>query len=383
MVVTVLHPLRNRMILGLLLVLGVATQGAARAAESPSRSVLFVVSSEGRSGGAVRPGFEMDELSQAWAIFRDNGIKTTFASPRGGAVEADKYDPADPENARFLAHPEAVAQLRSSVSLSQVKAADFDAIYVIGGKGAMFDLARNPALARLIADAYEQGRVIAAICHGSAALAQVRLADGRSLVDGRAVTGFSAEEEALFGKRWASEFPFPLEDTLRRHGARWIESPVMMPGVAVDGRLVTGQNPYSTGPVVDAVMRAMGIEPIGRAPRRDEASLALLERAVRGDATAHAALASAPDRYRPELIAIIGHYQLQAARDPDAVRAALAAMDLAAPHFHAHELSVSRADAMQRLGHPDEARRLLDAVLAAQPDMPEALALRRRLTAPQ
>jgi len=65
------------------------------------------------------------------------------------------------------------------------------------------------------------------------------------------VTGFSAEEEALFGKRWANEFPFPLEDTLRRRGAHWIESPVMMPGVAIDGRLVTGQNPYSTGLVAE------------------------------------------------------------------------------------------------------------------------------------
>jgi len=69
---------------------------------------------------------------------------------------------------------EAVEQLRQSVSLSAVKAADFDAIYVIGGKGAMFDLSRDLALARLIADMYEQGGVVAAICHGSAALAQVR-----------------------------------------------------------------------------------------------------------------------------------------------------------------------------------------------------------------
>lgn len=375
--------LRGKVLLGFVLLLGAALQSPARASEGRPRSVLFVVSSEGRNAGADRPGFEMDELAQAWAIFQDNGVRTAFASPRGGAVEADKYDPADPANARFLAHPEAAAQLQRSVPLARANAKDFDAIYVVGGKGAMFDLSNDPVLAKLIADTYERGGVVAAICHGSIALAQVRLADGRPLVSGRNVTGFSAEEEALFGKRWAREFPFPLEDTLRARDARWIESPPMMPGVAIDGRLVTGQNPYSTGPVADAVLRAMGVEPAKRALRRDEASLALLGRAVGGDVSTREALAAAPERYRPELIALIGHYQLQAAQGPDAVRAALVAMDLAAPHFRADELTVSRADAMQRLGRVDEARRLLAAVLAARPDMPEALLLQRTLAARQ
>ena len=63
---------------------------------------------------------------------------------------------------------------------------------------------------------------------------------------GRHMTGFCDEEEAAFGKRRAAQFPFALEARLRELGAQWQEAPLMMPKVVVDGRLVTGQNPFST-----------------------------------------------------------------------------------------------------------------------------------------
>ncbi|MEG3192771.1 type 1 glutamine amidotransferase domain-containing protein [Lysobacter sp. D1-1-M9] len=346
-----------------------------------SKSVLFVISSEKQGAGDTRPGFEMDELAQAWDLFRSNGVRTAFASPRGGAVAADKFNPDDPANARFLADPDAIAGIANSLPLAGVDAGAYDAVYIVGGKGAMFDLAVNPELARLVAQSYQRGAVVAAICHGSAALANVRLADGRHLVAGRAVTGFTAEEDALFGKRWSKDYPFGIEAKLRERGARWVESPLMMPGVAVDGRLITGQNPYSTGLVADAVLRALDIVPAARTPRRDEASMALAERAVAGDPAVASELVENTARFHPELIAIVGHYQLQVAETPTTVRAALAVMELAAPHVGAEELSVSRAEAMRRLGRIAEARRVLSTVLAEKPGMVEALELQSRLQA--
>lgn len=343
------------------------------------KSVLIVLSSAGKGHGKTRPGFEMDELAQAWSIFRSNGIQTTFASPRGGVVEADKFDPADSDIAELLANRAAVAELATTLSLSQVDSSSYDAIYVVGGKGAMFDLATDSLLSRLISTMYDQGMVVATICHGSAALANVILDNGKYLVDGRAVTGFTAEEEAIFGKKWIQSFPFQIEAKLRERGGIWVESSLMMPGVAVDNRLVTGQNPYSTTLVANAVLRSLGVEPVARKPRKDEASLALIELAVNGDPSAAAILAAAPKEYQPELIAIIGHYQLQAARDEDQVRAALAAMDLAAPHYKANELSVSRANALWRLGKPAESAAILEEVLAKVPDMEEALELQKNL----
>lgn len=357
---------------------GVAFAKDARA-ESQPRSVLFVLSGEGKQQGKERPGFEMDELAQAWSIFRANQVRTAFASPRGGAVEADKFDAADPANAQFLADADAVAALKATRALAEVRPTDYDAIYIVGGKGAMLDLATDKVLSGLITRVYEQGGVIAAICHGSAALADVRLANGEYLVSGRAVTGFTDEEESVFGKKWVALFPFLIETRLRERGGLWQEAHLMMPNAAVAGRLVTGQNPYSTARVVDAVLRAMNIDPVERVPRKDEASLVLVERAVNGDASVAAELAASLQTYQIELMGLIGHYQLKVAQDERETRAALAAMDLAAPHFDAHELSVSRAEARWRLGRTDEAKALLASVLAKAPDMPEALKLKERL----
>lgn len=344
-----------------------------------SPSVLIVLSSAGRDGGKTRPGFEMDELAQAWGIFVDNGLQVRLASPAGGKVEADAYNARDAANARLLAHAGVMAQLEATARIDELDPAAYDAVYVVGGKGAMLDLAEHPGLAALLGRVYDRGGLVAAVCHGSAALAEVRLADGRRLIEGRRVTGFSAEEESVFGKKWSQAFPFVLEDGLRARGARWVEAPLMMPMLAVDERLITGQNPYSTHAVAEALVRGLGMTPQPRVPDRDEASLALLQRALAGSATAVTELADAPARFHPELIGIIGHYQLQLAQDDAAVRAALVAMDLAAPYMTAPELSLSRAEAHRRLGRRDQARSLLDRVLATHPQLPEAQALMRRL----
>jgi hypothetical protein len=112
--------------------------------------ILIVVSGEGRDHGKARPGYEFDELSQAWLIFKANGFAIDVASPRGGAVEADPYNPKEPFNAALLADTQAMRMLAATRSTREVKAADYAAIYVVGGKGAMFDLPRDAALASLL-----------------------------------------------------------------------------------------------------------------------------------------------------------------------------------------------------------------------------------------
>lgn len=342
--------------------------------------VLVVVSGEGRDQGKTRPGYEFDELSQAWLIFRDNGLEVDVASPQGGAVEADKYNPAEPFNAQLLADSEAMRKLQDTLSTRDVQAGEYAAVYVVGGKGAMFDLPRDKALHRLLAEVYERGGIVSAVCHGPAALADVRLSDGRLLVAGKSMTGFSNEEEALFGKKWAKEFPWLLEDALRERGAQWQEAPLMMPKLVVDGRLITGQNPYSTAALAEAVVRATGREPVARTPWRDEASMALVQRLLDGETdAATAALATDREGYHVELIGMLGYYQSKAAQDTAAVRNALSVMKLAAPYMDEPQLQLAMAQAHVRLGEHAQARTLLDAVLAAKPDMDEARQLLQQI----
>jgi putative intracellular protease/amidase len=356
------------------IVAGLVLAGAGPLAfADPPEKILIVVSGEGRDQGKTRPGFEFDEFSQAYLIFRDNGFAVDVASPRGGAVEADKYDPAEPFNAAALADPAVPRLLAATRATADVRAADYAAVYVVGGKGAMFDLPRDPLLHALLGAVHDRGGVVAAVCHGPAALADVRLPDGRLLVADRAVTGFTNEEEQVFGKRWAKEFPFLLEDAMRERGARWEEAALMLPKLVVDDRLITGQNPYSTAAVAEAVVRATGRTPVARAPWRDEATMALVQRALAGDVDqAASALAATPERYHVELIGLLGYYQLQVAQAPSAVRDALTIMELALPHMTAPELKVGIAGARMRLGETDRAKALLRDVLAAHPDMEEA-----------
>ena len=350
------------------------------AGASEPKKVLIVVSSEGRDHGKTRPGFEMDELAQAWLIFRANGLAIDLASPAGGAAQADKYDAKEAFNASFLADVDATRQLADTRATRDVRAADYDAVYVVGGKGAMFDLPKDAALQAVITGIHERGGVVAAVCPGPAALADVRLGDGSLLVAGKALTGFSNEEEAVFGKRWAREFPFQLEDALRERGARWQEAPLMMPKLVVDGRLITGQNPYSTAAVADALVRALGREPVAREPWRDEATMALVQRHLAGDgADTRRELAANRERFHVELIGMLGYYQAQGAADDAAVRSALAIMRLAEPFMPAPQLALGIAEAHLRLGEVDAARERIGRVLEKHPDMDEARQLLARI----
>lgn len=342
--------------------------------------VLIVVSGEGRDQGKTRPGFEMDEFSQAWLIFRANGLAIDVASPKGGKVEADKYNPREAFNADLLADGEAMRKLAHTRATADLRADGYAAVYVVGGKGAMFDLPFDPALKKLLSGVHDGGGVVAAVCHGPAALVDVRLADGSLLVAGRALTGFSNEEEAVFGKRWAKEFRFQLEDAMRERGAHWQEAPLMMPRLVVDDRLITGQNPYSTPAVAEAIVQALGREPVARAPWRDEATMALVGRLLAGEGdVVRAELAAGLDHYHVELIGLLGYYQLQAVQDEAAVRDALSIMQLARPHMPEPRLDVGIADAYWRLGEREKARALSAKLLESHPDMKEAKELHARM----
>ena len=341
--------------------------------------VLIVVSGEGRDQGRTRPGYEFDELSQAWLIFRDNGLDVDVASPQGGPVEADRYNPEEPFNAALLADTNAMETLAHTRALRDLDARDYAAIYVVGGKGAMFDLPKDAALRNLLARIHDQGGIVAAVCHGPAALADVRLGNGEWLVAGRAMTGFSNEEEGLFGKRWVKEVPWLLQDVLRERGARWQEAPLMMPKLVVDDRLITGQNPYSTTAVAEAVVRATGRVPVVRVPWRDERTMALVQRRLQGDAGAAATLAAHKPDYHVELSGILGFYQLKAATTAEQIGDALSVMELAAPYMEAPELKLARAEAHHRLGDNRRAREILAALLEAKPEMAEARQLLQQI----
>lgn len=332
------------------------------AREAPK--VLLIVSSEGRAeaGKIVRPGFEMDELAQAWLTLRANGLQVEIASPQGGAPLADKHNPADDHNAAFLADAEARAQLAATRRLADVKPGEHAALFVMGGKGAMFDLPKDEALLALIRR--HQG-LLAAVCHGPAAFVNAQTPEGQPLLAGRRVTGFTDEEEKLFGKKWAKEYPFWLETRARELGARWEEAALMMPKLVEDGRLITGQNPFSTTRVAEAIVRQLGRVPVARTPFLEEATMQQVERWLATAPAGREAL-QRENAQRPvkiELVAMLGYYQFEAANDDAARRQALAVMEMAEPQMQHPQFRIGLARAYAQLGQPARARQLLQALL--------------------
>lgn len=327
-----------------------ATVGDAASAGAKDR-VLLVVSSHGLDDGKTRPGYEMDELSQAYVIFADNGLKVDIASPSGGAVVADRFNADKPYNSRFLGDADAAAKLASTRSLASVANEQYAAVFVIGGKGAMFDLPVNVQLKTLLAETYQAGGVIGAVCHGPAVFMNLPMKNGSSLLDGRSVTGFSNEEEALFGKGWASSFPVLLESGLRGSGAKFSEAPIMLNHVVADGRLVTGQNPYSTAAAAEAVIKAMGRPLAPRQPWADERSIALITQILNGDtAAARASLNADPKAYDIPLIAAWGFFRAQSAgSDRAELTGAVEVMEAALPHFSRPELVSALAEAKGKI----------------------------------
>lgn len=205
------------------------------------RRVLIVVTSHGDIRGVPTTGVWFSEFSEPYALLLKAGVQATIASPRGGPTPVDPR--GYPTSAEIAGVRDALARLNATRQLSQMNHEDFDAIFVPGGHGPMFDLAIEPMVKRLIAEFWQANKPVSAVCHGPASLLNVVLGDGNTLLRGRRVTGFSRAEDAedaLF-----KDMPFSLQERMEKEGADFVEGPAHQPHVEVDGLLVTGQNPAS------------------------------------------------------------------------------------------------------------------------------------------
>lgn len=233
------------------------------------KPVLCVVTSNPIKGDTgVATGFWLSELTHPLAILQDAGIPTDLASVRGGHPPVDGFDLSDEINARFWKDAGFRCALANTLPLSEVDTSRYSAVFFAGGHGTMWDFADSPAVQRVIREIYEAGGIVAAVCHGPAALVNVKLSDGRYLVSGKRVAAFTDEEEAEV--QATNVVPFLLASTLKKRGALHQSAPNWAANVVADGRLVTGQNPASAHGVGEAVR---DLVKTAAAPKRSALSL--------------------------------------------------------------------------------------------------------------
>lgn len=220
--------------------------------------ILIVLTSHDQLGDTgKKTGFWLEEFVAPYYVLKDAGAAITLASPKGGRPPLDPKSEL-PENQteltkRFRTDTATQAELAHTKKLADVSADDFDAVFYPGGHGPMWDMANNATSIALIEAFVKADKPVGAVCHAPSALINVRGKDGEYLMKRRRVTGFSDAEEEAVGL--TTVVPFLLEDRLKERGGVYSKGANWAPYVQVDGKLVTGQNPASSGPAAEELLK--------------------------------------------------------------------------------------------------------------------------------
>jgi putative intracellular protease/amidase len=220
--------------------------------------VMVLTSHDVLGDTGQKTGFWLEEFAAPYFVFRDAGVDLTLASPKGGQPPLDpKSDVAanqTPAMARFKKDEKAQKELAQTVKLADVKAADFDTVFYVGGHGPMWDLAESPVSIALLEAFYNSGKPVALVCHSPGVLRHVTY-KGEPLVKDKRVTGFTnGEEEEM---KLTHVVPFLVEDELMRLGAVFAKRKDWAPFAITDGRLITGQNPASSTSAAKALLELL------------------------------------------------------------------------------------------------------------------------------
>ncbi len=213
------------------------------------KKILIISTSNSNYDSGLETGLWLSELTHIYSEAKKEGFEVTIASIKGGNI------PIDPESLKSFVldklskslweSPDFRKELGKSISLQEVSDQQFDMVYLAGGHGTMYDFPNDESLQNIIRDHFENGKKVAAICHGVGGLLNVKLSNGNYLIQGKKITGFNWFEESIAKRK--KEVPFNLEAALKERGADYTKALIpMTSNVVVDGNIITGQNPFSS-----------------------------------------------------------------------------------------------------------------------------------------
>lgn len=225
--------------------------------EPVTKRILHVVSNVSHYADPSQPtGLWLSELTHAYDLFAERGFTQRIVSPAGGRSPLEpralKWPLLDASAKAWLDDPERMALLAATASPDRIDPSEFDAIYFTGGHAVMWDFPDSEGLQAIARAIWERGGIVSSVCHGYCGLLNTKLSDGKFLVAGKRLTGFSWAEEVLAGV--AKKMPYNAEAEMKRRGARYEKAFLPFVSYAVsDGRLVTGQNPWSAKATAEKV----------------------------------------------------------------------------------------------------------------------------------
>ncbi len=211
-----------------------------------SKKILMIVTSHATLGDTGKPtGLYLPELVHPYEVFIKAGFDVKVASPLGGKAPVAPESVSE-ELKKYL------PLVNNTMPLARINPHDYDAFFTVGGHGTMWDLPGNADLQRILPLAYAQEKIVAAVCHGPAALVGLKNSDGQPMIHNKRVTGFTNDEEAAAGL--SAAMPFLLETELKNNGGTFVHANNWAVNVVVDGTLVTGQNPASAKGVAEEMV---------------------------------------------------------------------------------------------------------------------------------
>lgn len=196
-------------------------------------------------------GWWAEELFAPMEILEKAGHQVDLASPLGGKPTLDQVsisEDYDPEGKYKKMYESGLVD--NTTALSEVNAKEYDVVFIVGGHGAMYDLAESEELRNIINTVYDNGNIVSAVCHGPAPLIWTMRPDGKSIIDGLDVTGYP---EAVEPEGLPAILPFSLEGKMNEVANYSAEEKV----VWGNNQLLTGRDPFSAEALADELVKAL------------------------------------------------------------------------------------------------------------------------------
>ncbi|WP_436937581.1 type 1 glutamine amidotransferase domain-containing protein [Staphylococcus xylosus] len=217
-----------------------------------SKKVLFILTSRNQYDDGTPTGLWLEEASEPYNILTEADIAVDITSIEGGEVP---LDPNSTQNNELDKYAEFVAKINDVPSIAEVDVAQYDAVYLPGGHGTVFDYAHNQQLSSILADFKDEDKIISSVCHGPSAFVGAKDKQGNFLVNGVTLTSFTDEEERAMGLE--NKVPFLTQTELENQGAKFVTKENFTEHIETDSQFITGQNPQSSVAIGKALRDAL------------------------------------------------------------------------------------------------------------------------------
>ncbi len=225
----------------------------------PKSKVLFVVSNATHYGtSSLETTNNFPEIIFAYHEFEKQDIDVDFMSPKGGQVPIGYIHSSDSLLQHYLFDQELFSKLKSTLAPNAVDVAAYSATYFVGGGSAMFGVPENNAIQEIAQRIVEENKgVLAAICHGTAGIVNIKNKDGQAMVKNRKITGFPNTFEDTTATYY-KQFPFAIDKAISDQGAKFEYSSAGWDGFYIkDGNIITGQDPSGAQAVAKEIIKEL------------------------------------------------------------------------------------------------------------------------------